>query len=76
MKDNSIYPDRNSPCKNCEDRELGCHSTCERYIAYTDARAKERKARQTESLQGMYFRDKTTRFINHVKHHKDKNLYR
>ncbi len=23
-----------SPCKNCPDRHLGCHSECEKYIAY------------------------------------------
>ena len=24
-----------APCFKCEDRVLGCHSTCERYKAYT-----------------------------------------
>ena len=76
MKDNSIYPDRSSPCKDCGDREVGCHSSCERYIAFTEARAEERKARQTEALQGMYFRDRNQKFLNYVKHHKSKNLYR
>ena len=23
-----------SPCKDCMDREVGCHSTCEKYIKY------------------------------------------
>lgn len=23
-----------SPCKNCLDRKLHCHSTCEKYIAF------------------------------------------
>lgn len=23
-----------SPCKNCEEREVGCHSACERYALY------------------------------------------
>lgn len=23
-----------SPCKDCPDRYLGCHSECEKYIAY------------------------------------------
>ena len=45
MKDNSIYPDRNSPCKDCGDRELGCHSTCEAYQKYVEARETERKKR-------------------------------
>ena len=33
------------PCKDCEDRELGCHSTCEKYIEFTKEKAKERKAK-------------------------------
>lgn len=24
----------NGPCFNCEDRKAGCHSVCEKYIAY------------------------------------------
>lgn len=23
-----------APCKNCEDRTIKCHSTCEKYLAY------------------------------------------
>ena len=23
-----------APCENCPDRHLGCHSECEKYIAY------------------------------------------
>jgi hypothetical protein len=25
-----------SPCKDCADRVLGCHSSCESYQAYTE----------------------------------------
>lgn len=25
---------KTAPCKDCEDRELGCHSKCEKYIEY------------------------------------------
>lgn len=24
----------NAPCKDCPDRVVGCHSTCEKYIAF------------------------------------------
>ena len=24
----------NAPCKNCEDRCVGCHSSCQRYITF------------------------------------------
>lgn len=32
-----------APCKDCADRELGCHSTCERYLEFLKYQ-KERKA--------------------------------
>lgn len=25
-----------APCKNCEDRNVGCHSKCEKYLAYAE----------------------------------------
>lgn len=25
-----------SPCLDCEDREPGCHGSCEKYLAYKD----------------------------------------
>ena len=25
----------NAPCKNCADRFVGCHATCEKYKQYT-----------------------------------------
>lgn len=27
-----------APCRFCQDRELGCHATCEKYIAFKDER--------------------------------------
>jgi hypothetical protein len=33
-----------SPCKNCTDREVGCHSKCERYAEY-------KRAIEAESLK-------------------------
>lgn len=42
----------NQPCKNCDMRYLGCHSSCQEYIEYTkelkkanDKRKLERQAR-------------------------------
>lgn len=38
-----------SPCMDCEDRIVGCHSTCEKYIAYrkdlSQKRNEEKKKR-------------------------------
>lgn len=27
-----------APCKNCTDRVVGCHSTCEKYLAFQKER--------------------------------------
>ena len=27
---------RVSPCKDCGDRQLGCHSVCDKYMAYRE----------------------------------------
>ena len=34
-----------SPCKNCPDRVLGCHSECGRYLAFQEALEKVRQIR-------------------------------
>lgn len=38
-------PTVKSPCMNCPDRVLGCHSECGRYLAYTEAVEKMRQVR-------------------------------
>lgn len=35
-----------SPCKDCSNRELGCHSTCKRYIQFQENTQAETKARR------------------------------
>lgn len=37
------------PCKGCEERIVGCHSTCERYIEWKALVDLEREARNIES---------------------------
>lgn len=34
-----------SPCQFCEDREIGCHSKCEKYIAFQNDIASIREER-------------------------------
>ena len=36
-----------APCKNCLDRELGCHSTCEKYIQFQVDNRAETEARRS-----------------------------
>lgn len=35
-----------SPCKDCCDREIGCHSTCDKYLKYLDDKDAENKVRK------------------------------
>lgn len=42
----------NSPCKDCPDRQMGCHSNCEKYLSYDkyrqEIRAKRLQAKKLE----------------------------
>ena len=29
-----------APCKDCRERAIGCHATCERYISYQEQKKK------------------------------------
>ena len=35
-----------APCKDCSNRELGCHSTCEKYIQYQKDNIAESQVRR------------------------------
>lgn len=37
-----------SNCQDCPNRHMGCHSTCESYIAYRKAKDAENKALYSE----------------------------
>lgn len=41
-----------SPCRDCEDRTVGCHANCDRYKTFADkVRAqRERRARECEFI--------------------------
>lgn len=38
---------KTAPCKDCQKRELGCHATCEAYLAYHAERVKIYTEQQT-----------------------------
>lgn len=44
-----------SPCKDCEERVLGCHSTCEKYQEFNAYMEEQRKARY-KAMQNTYRR--------------------
>lgn len=40
----------NAPCKDCQERKMGCHGSCERYAAYKAENDKLRAARMKENM--------------------------
>ena len=37
-----------APCKDCKDRELGCHGKCERYQSWANDRERVRETERKE----------------------------
>lgn len=46
-----------SPCKGCEYRVIGCHSTCAAYIKYSSNRKKEIETRDNRGDVFRYVKD-------------------
>lgn len=44
----------NAPCKDCSDRQVGCHSTCEKYIVFSKEKRQRneiiKKAKHEQNL--------------------------
>ena len=36
----------NIPCKDCENRKVGCHGNCQKYAAYQRENEKKKQARR------------------------------
>ena len=43
----------NQPCHNCQDRELGCHANCTRYLDWK-AKLDEIKAARIKDIRAHY----------------------
>lgn len=41
----------NSPCMDCEERQIGCHSNCERYQEYA-SKLRKTKLENTQRYKG------------------------
>ena len=41
---------RPSPCKDCADRQVGCHAKCEKYLAYRTELDAAREQRDKERI--------------------------
>lgn len=40
----------NAPCKDCKDRQLNCHCSCEKYLEFKQQKEIENAARKKDSL--------------------------
>lgn len=59
-----------APCKGCEERVLGCHSTCEKYIEYAKAQEEYRQARNKAKILHNNNMDYFCKAIKHNKRSK------
>lgn len=41
-----------APCKDCPDREIGCHGKCKKYTLFTEENEREKQRRQTYLREG------------------------
>lgn len=55
-----------SPCKGCEYRVLGCHSTCAAYIKYSTIRKKEIEIRDIRGDVFGYVKDSNNRIKRRI----------
>ena len=49
---------KNAPCFKCEDRYVGCHSTCNKYKEFSDSRNVNRDVRLQEIDVDTYYNRK------------------
>lgn len=63
----------NMPCKDCQKREVGCHSKCKEYAQATEIRNALLQSKcaaniATDYLKGVYVKNKTHYMKRHKKH--------
>ena len=55
------------PCKDCPDRQIGCHSTCEKYIEFKKENDKLRKERFIQNQITQYAIEANDRRYNRIR---------
>ena len=46
---------KSSPCKDCPDRNIGCHSVCEKYLSWSKKHEEEKEViRKAKAEELMY----------------------
>ena len=61
-----------TPCKECQDRKVGCHGSCEKYKAFKEMmfadRQKRREVYAPEKMNENYNRESKERHWKRMKH--------
>lgn len=42
MAEHKLWTAKKTPCLNCQDRVIGCHSKCDKYKAYDESNKRNR----------------------------------
>lgn len=65
-----------APCKDCEDREVGCHAGCEKYLAYKKEREKLNKINAKTEIFLSYKKEKHLRLKNSKPFHNRRKCHK
>ena len=58
------------PCKDCPNRQVGCHSTCEKYIEYKKESDRLREERRVRCEANQFIREENERKYKRTKNYK------
>lgn len=50
-----------TPCRNCKDRRVGCHTTCQKYKVIQEYSRRERKGRDLDKIYAGDYENDTKR---------------
>lgn len=53
----------NAPCKDCKDRAVGCHGSCEQYKAFRAERDRMLEEKQRDAFKRSLRKKRRKRFI-------------
>lgn len=56
------YFNTSSPCKDCEDRNVGCHSKCEKYIEFKRMRDERKTENKIKREYDYYLAEKFQKY--------------
>ena len=59
-----------APCKDCPDRQVNCHSTCEKYIEFKKESDRLREERFAKGEANRYEIERNNRRYKHFRNHK------